>query len=164
MADAKTRTRLTGAAGVVTAAGLLALAVVGNYEGLRLYAYKDVIGTWTYCYGETKGAKPGMKFTKEECDILFIGSLTRHEAGMRKCLRNPDALPDKTYISFLSLTYNAGVGNFCKSSMARLANAGNLRGACDALLRWNKAGGRVISGLVKRRNTERKLCLEGVNL
>jgi lysozyme len=149
-------------AGAVTALGLLAIAVVGNYEGLRLKAYKDVIGVWTACYGETKGIKPGMRFTKEQCDIIFIESLQRHEAVMRSCLNNPDGLPEKTYVAFLSLTYNIGGGGFCRSSVARAANGMRLKEACNNLLKFNKAGGRVIKGLVTRRNQERKLCLQGV--
>lgn len=159
----KGKSRLTGAAaGAVTAAGLLAIAVVGNYEGLRLYAYQDVVGVWTACYGSTKGIHKGMRFTKDQCDILFIEDLTRHEAGMRACLRNPDKLSDKTYVSMLSITYNIGVGGFCRSSMARHINAGNLVAACHDLLKYNKAGGRVVSGLVTRRRAEMKLCLEGL--
>lgn len=156
-----TKSRLA-IAGAATAAGILAIAVVGEHEGLRLYAYRDVIGVWTACYGETKGIRPGMKFTKEQCDVMFLESLQRHERGMRACLNAPDSLPEKTYVSFVSFTYNVGIGGFCKSSVARMANALQLRAACDALLRWNKAGGRVIKGLVKRRDKERRLCLQGV--
>lgn len=154
--------RLKTAAGAITALGMLAAGFVGNWEGLRLYAYKDVIGVWTACYGETKGIKPGMKFTKEQCDIMFIGSLAEHEAGMRRCLKAPDAIPEKTYVAFVSATYNIGVAGFCGSSMARKANAGDLRGACNSLSLWNKAGGRVVKGLVNRRAAEKKLCLEGL--
>lgn len=156
-------TRLTGAAGAVTALGLLAIAFIGNYEGLRLYAYKDVIGVWTACYGETKGIHKGMRFTKEQCDVMFISGLARHEKGMRSCLNDPDGLPEKTYVSFLSLTYNIGVGGFCRSSVAREANNLHLVKACNNILKFNKAGGRVVSGLVTRRKAERKLCLDGVN-
>lgn len=161
MPSDKTKTRLTGAAGV-TALGILAVAVVGNYEGLRLYAYQDVIGVWTACYGETKGIHKGMKFTKDQCDIMFIEGLTRHEKIMRSCLNDPDGIPEKTYVAFLSLTYNIGGGGFCKSSVARDANNLNLKKACDDLLKYVKAGGRTLQGLVTRRRTERKLCLEGV--
>ena len=161
MADTKTKTRL-GVAGAITAAGALAIAVVGNYEGLRLYAYKDVVGVWTACYGETKGIRGGMKFTKEQCDVMFIGGLARHEAGMRKCLTFPDMLPVKTYVAFLSLTYNIGTGGFCTSSIARDANAGRLATACNNLMRFVKAKGRTLKGLVTRRTQERKLCLDGV--
>lgn len=158
------RIKGTGAAaGVATALGLICIAFVGNWEGLRLYAYKDVVGVWTACYGETKGIKGGMKFTKEQCDIMFIEGLARHEAGMRKCLTFPDQLPDKTYVAFVSFTYNVGTGGFCKSSVRREANAGNLKAACNALMKWTKAKGRVLKGLVNRRTQEKKLCLQGVN-
>jgi lysozyme len=156
-------TRLITATGAATAVGMLAILVVGDFEGLRLHSYRDVIGVWTACYGETKGIRPGMKFTKEKCDSMFLNDgLMRHERGMRGCLNDPDGLPEKTYVAFLSLTYNIGVGAFCKSSVARAANNLDLISACNALLKWNKAGGRVVKGLVTRRQKERKLCLEGL--
>lgn len=148
---------------IITALGLTAVAVVGNYEGIRLKAYKDVVGVWTACYGETKGIKPGMKFTKKECDIMFIEGLARHETGMRKCLKRPDDLSDKTYVAALSLTYNIGIGGFCHSRVARNFNANRPHAACDAFLSWNKGGGRVIKALVTRRNQERKLCIDGLD-
>lgn len=157
------KTRLaTGIAGLLTGAGALAVATIGQFEGLRLVAYQDVVGVWTACYGETKNIRPGMKFTREQCDVMFIDRLQEFETGMRRCLAAPDALPDKTYVSFLSVTYNIGVGGWCGSSMVRRANAGNLTGACDALLMWNKAGGKVLKGLTNRRQAERRLCLEGI--
>lgn len=160
----KRRSRLVaGSAGAVTGAGMLAIVIVGGWEGLRLHAYQDVVGVWTACYGETKDIKPGMKFTKDQCNVMLIGSLTEHEAGMRRCLAAPDSLPEKTYVAFVSATYNIGVGAFCGSSMARRANVGDLRGACEALMLWTKAGGRVVQGLVNRRTAERKLCLEGLS-
>lgn len=157
------KTRLaTGIAGLLTGAGALAVATIGQFEGLRLVAYQDVVGVYTACYGETKGIKPGMRFTREQCDVMFIERLQEFETGMRRCLDAPDALPDKTYVSFLSVTYNIGVGGWCGSSMVRRVNAGNLTGACDALLMWNKAGGKVVKGLTNRRQAERRLCLEGI--
>src|SRR4029079_13813965 len=66
---------------VVTAVGLLAVTTIGAYEGLRLNSYRDVIGVWTYCYGETKGAHAGMKFTKAQCDVLFVERLGEFETG-----------------------------------------------------------------------------------
>lgn len=146
----------------VTAAGAAAIALVGAWEGLRLTSYRDVIGVWTVCYGETRGVKPGMRFTKQQCGDMLIDGLEDFEAGMRACLRNPDVIPDKTYVAFLSLSYNIGTGAFCKSSVARKANAGDLRGACDALMLYTRAGGREIKGLVNRRVDERRLCIEGL--
>lgn len=146
----------------LTAAGGLAIALVGGWEGLKLSSYRDVIGVWTACYGETRGIKPGMRFTKAQCDTMLIDGLEDFEAGMRACLTRPDAIPEKPYVAFLSLAYNVGTGTFCQSSVAKKANAGDLRGACDALMLYVNAGGRRIQGLVNRRTAERKLCLEGV--
>lgn len=81
---------------------------------------------------------------------------------MRKCLSNPDAIPDKPYVAFLSLSYNIGTAGFCRSSLPRYINAGDIRTACNLLPAFNRAGGRVVQGLVNRRRAEQKLCLEGL--
>ena len=138
------------------------VTLVGGFEGLRTVAYRDPIGIPTICFGETKGVRMGQTATVEECRGMLTESLVEHERGMASCLRNPDTIPDKTYGAFLSFTYNVGTGAFCKSTLAKLANAGNLRGACDQLLRWTRAGGIVLPGLKKRRAAERELCLEGL--
>lgn len=156
------KSRLVGAAGAVTALGMLAVATVGQFEGLRFVAYQDVIGVWTACYGETKGIRPGMKFTREQCDVMFIGSLAEHEEGMRACLAAPDALPMQVYVADLSLAYNIGVAGFCRSSIAAYQNAGRLRESCERFLLFVRAGGKVVKGLVARREAERRLCIEGL--
>lgn len=144
------------------AAMAAAVALIGGYEGLRLNSYQDVIGVWTACCGETRGIKPGMKFTKAECDAQFAKGLVEFEIGMRACLKQPDDIPIKPYVAFLSLSYNVGLGAFCKSSVARLANAGDIRGACNRIPAFNRAGGRVIKGLVSRRGDEQRYCLQGL--
>ena len=140
----------------------LAVALVGGFEGLRTSAYLDPVGIPTICFGETKNVRLGMKMTRAECGDLLVASLKRHEYGMRQCLRRPDDLSDKTYAAFLSFTYNVGVGAFCRSTLARKANAGDLRGACNELPKWVRAGGIKLRGLVNRRADERRLCLEGL--
>lgn len=136
------------------------VTLVGGFEGLRQNAYRDPIGIPTICYGETKGVKLGQTATKAECDTMLMESLAEHEAGMNRCLRTE--IPIKTRIAFVSFTYNVGVGNFCKSTLARKANAGDLIGACNELPRWNKAGGITFPGLTRRREAERKICLEAM--
>lgn len=142
----------------------MAVALVGAWEGLRTVAYPDRLagGIPTVCFGETRGVKLGDRYTVEECKAMLGDGLADFEAGMRKCLRSPDSVPDKPYVAFLSLSYNIGTGAFCRSSIARRANQGDLRGACNAIPLYNRAGGRVVKGLVNRREAERKLCLEGV--
>jgi len=138
------------------------VALVSGFEGLRTYAYRDPVGIPTICFGETRGVKMGDHHTPAECKDMLISRLAEFETGMRKCLALPDTIPDNAYAAFLSFTYNAGAGNFCSSSMASRANAGNLRGACDALLMWDKARGIRLPGLTKRRQEERALCLRGL--
>ncbi len=150
------KTRLVGGIGAA------AIALVGAWEGLRLTAYRDVVGVPTVCYGETLGVKLGDKHTKAECDAMLLASLQRHEAGMRKCLKRPDAIPAKSYVAFVSLTYNIGVGGFCRSTARKRLDAGDVRGACNVAKWFNKAGGRTIGGLVNRRAAEHSLCLEGL--
>ncbi len=154
------KTRLTGSA------ALLAVTFVGGWEGLRLTAYLDEIASParpTVCYGETLDVKMGDQHTKAECDAMLLASLRKHEAGMRACLTSPDAIPDRSYVAFVSLTYNIGVGAFCNSTAAKRLNAGDLKGACEAGTWYTKAGGRTITGLVNRRSAEHELCLEGAN-
>jgi len=153
----------TGSSRLKKSAAVMAVAVamVGGYEGLKLVAYRDIVGVPTVCFGETRGVQMGDRYTLEECQVMLGSALVEFETGMRKCLTSPDAIPDKPYVTFLSLSYNIGTGAFCKSTVARKANAGDIVGACNAIPMWNKAGGRVVQGLVNRRAEEQRICLEG---
>lgn len=143
-------------------AGLLAISLIGGFEGYSAVAYKDVIGVWTACQGLTKGIKPGMKFTKAECDAKFIVAIEEHENGMRACLKNPDDIPIKPYIAYVSLAYNVGPGAICNGNMKTLINQGKYKEACNYLVNFNKAGGRIWKGLVNRREKEKQFCLSGL--
>lgn len=147
----------------LTVVGSLAVGIVGGFEGLRTKAYIPIPGDVpTICFGETRGVKMGDVATVSQCKAMLGNALVEFEGNMRRCLAAPDSVPDKPYVAFLSLSYNIGSRAFCGSSVARRANLGDIRGACDAILAWNKAGGRVVAGLETRRNAERKLCLEGL--
>lgn len=142
-------------------AGWLALAIacVGAYEGYSAVAYPDIIGVPTICYGETKGVKLGDMASREQCDEKLSARLMEFNAGVDSCVRVP--LPDARRVAFVSLAYNVGVQTFCRSTTVRKINAGDVRGACDAMLLFNRAGGKVAPGLTKRRESERVLCLKG---
>lgn len=150
------------AAGTSSAAASIALAVafIAPWEGQELRAYRDIVGVPTICFGETRGVKMGDTATPAECQTMLAKGVAEFAEGIRPCL--PPALPDKTRAAFISAAYNVGVAGFCGSSMSRRAKAGDLRGACDALLMWNKAGGREVRGLTRRRTAERALCLAGL--
>lgn len=143
----------------------LATTVVAGAEGVRTKAYWDPPKVATICYGETRGVKITDTATLDECKAMLRASLDRFSTAIDKCL--PRDVPDKSYVAFLSAAYNIGDAAFCSSSMAKRANAGDLLGACDALLAWDKttiAGAKVrLPGLTKRRQEERALCLEGLS-
>lgn len=152
-------------AGIIVAAVVaLALPLVQLWEGRSLVAYRDIAGIPTICDGETRGVKMGDTATPAECDAMTEEAVAEFEAAIRPCL--PRSLPLEVRAAFVVTAYNIGPDAFCNSTMARRASAGDLRGACDALLMWNKArvDGRlqVVRGLTNRRTAERALCLRGL--
>jgi lysozyme len=148
------RAKKAGVAGLATT-----IAFVGGWEGLRLVAYRDVVGVPTVCYGETRGVEMGDSYTKAECDDMLSEALAGFEAGISACVEPWDNLPVKTQIALVSWAYNVGVGGACRSTAVRRFNAGDYRAGCAAVTWWNKAGGRTIPGLVNRRTAEHKLCV-----
>lgn len=156
----KTSHKLGGSAAVIT----LACVFIQPWEGLWTTAKVDTIGTGrpvTWCYGETKGgAKVGEKFTPQQCADMLKKRLPEYANEIAPCIKVP--ISDKTHAALISFSYNVGSAGFCKSSAAKKLNSGDYRGACDALMQWNRAQGRVVKGLTNRRAAERKLCLEGI--
>uniref|UniRef100_A0AAU6W350 Lysozyme n=1 Tax=Pseudomonas phage Touem01 TaxID=3138548 RepID=A0AAU6W350_9VIRU len=145
---------LKGAVGV--GAAVMLMSIVPQFEGMILRGYKDPIGIVTACAGHTKTAVLGRPYTREECNKLLDVDLVEHAKGLQQCVTVP--LNDGQKAAFVSFTYNVGVGAFCRSTMSRKLNAGDYSGACAELSRWTKAGGRVLPGLVKRRDAERAIC------
>ncbi|ACB24626.1 lysozyme [Methylobacterium radiotolerans] len=145
------------------AAAALCTGLVGGFEGLRTTAYPDPATgrePWTACFGETEGIRRGDTFTVAECKAMLARSLEKYALRMEACVTRPMA--DETYAAFLSLSYNVDSGGFCKSSVARLWNAGESRASYDAMLRFNRAAGVTMPVLTRRRTQERALCLKGI--
>lgn len=136
----------------------LAVACVGGFEGLRTVAYRDPVGIPTVCFGETRGVHMGDRHTADECRAMLGDRLQEFAAGVDRCIRVP--MSDSRRAAVVSFAYNVGTGALCKSTFARRLNAGDPH-ACDELLRWTTAKGITLPGLVRRRQAERKLCLEG---
>lgn len=149
-----TKTRVSAAALVISLAGLFSIT---SHEGFRDKAYRDPVGIPTIGYGETKDVKMGDTITQREALERLKVSANEHGKGMARCIRVP--LSQNEYDAFLSFTYNVGVGAFCKSTLVKKLNREDYAGACKELLRWDKAGGKVLPGLTKRRQDEYKLCM-----
>jgi lysozyme len=133
---------------------------VGGWEGMHLVAYRDKLagGIPTVCAGETRGVKLTDRYTLPECEAMLADGLQDFADGARRCV-DFDNMPVSRQIAVVSVSYNIGIGAFCKSTMARKFNAGDVQGACDAFLLWDKAGGIRWRGLTNRRKAERELCL-----
>ncbi len=143
---------------VGTAAASALLVLTPSFEGTRLTTYRDLGGVLTYCTGATEDAAWGKTYTPQQCKAQLDRDLARHAEGISKCV-DFSALTDGQKVAFVDAAYNIGVSAFCGSSMARKANAGDLQGSCDALMLWNKVGGKEIAGLTRRRAAEREICL-----
>lgn len=148
-----------GAAGGLAAVLALAAPVVMSWEGLRQDPYVDLVGVRTVCYGETRNVQ-NRRYSKAECDALLTKSLTDHAKPILGCI--PVTAPLEVKAAFVSFGYNVGVSAVCKSTAVKLMWRGDYRGACDQLLRWDRAGGKVVKGLTRRRQDERTLCLSGL--
>lgn len=146
--------------GLSVALVLAGAGTVSYYEGVSNKAYIDPVGIWTICYGETKGVSKGDYKTDEECLDSLAEELTEHHKKMVMYIKTP--ISEKEEAAYLSFTYNVGVGAFSKSTLLKKLNSGGRVGACNQLLRWDKAGGKKLKGLTLRRESENKLCLEGV--
>lgn len=141
--------------GVVAAA---CTAIIISFEGMRTVAYKDVVGVWTVCAGETQGVVAGDRYTLAQCKYKLTTRLEDYAIPIESCLPN---LPDGRFIAFVSLAWNIGAQRACQSTAARLMRLGKWREGCAAFMQWNKAGGIVWPGLTKRRLAERDMCLKG---
>ena len=141
-------------------AGVVALLVpvVMLYEGTVLHAYNDPIGIVTACTGHTgSDIHMGQTYTPDQCKAMLYADLVKH-ADALDCIYTP--MTDGQKAAFISFAFNVGTSKFCHSTLAKKANAGDLVGACNELSRWTLAGGKELAGLVKRRRTERQICLK----
>ena len=154
-------TATTGAAAILAATA----AFVGPWEGERTEAYLDRVASppvWTVCYGETRGVKAGDQYSSAECSAMLMTALGQYRDQLTRCVPTLPMQPEGVQVALTSWTYNVGAGAACVSTLAKKANAGDWRGACNELPRWNKAGGQVVRGLTNRRAAEQKICLEAV--
>ena len=101
----------------------------------------------------------GQTFTRQQCEDMLFSDLEKHAAAL-DCVKRP--LTDGQKAAFLSFAFNVGNGAFCKSTLVRKANAGDMPGACAELSHWVYAGGKQLPGLVKRRTAEREMCEKGL--
>lgn len=129
------------------------IKLIKTFEGCRLEAYKCPAGVWTIGYGHTSNVVEGMKITQEIADDFLRADLIRFE----KYVNQYDGVYHFTQNQFdalVSFTYNCGAGNLKKLVAGGMRTVEEIS---EALLRYNKGGGKVLPGLVKRRKAEKEL-------
>lgn len=134
------------------------LVAIASHEGFRDKAYIPVPGDVpTIGFGTTDGVKMGDKITVERALVRLLADASKFEKAVKRCA--PVPMYQREFDAFVSLTYNIGEGAFCSSTLVRRLNAGDYAGACREILRWDKAGGRQLPGLTKRREAEYRQCM-----
>lgn len=134
------------------------LALIKQAEGLRLEAYRCPAGVLTIGYGCTTNVHTGMVITPGEAERRLHEDLALFENGVTNCLAGQPTSSDQ-FSAMVSLSYNIGLGNFATSTVLKRHKLGQYAGAANAFLLWNRAGSRVLPGLVTRRQDERSLYL-----
>jgi len=147
---ARTQIAALGASAVL----MVGLAMEEDFVGR---AYQDIVGIWTIGFGTTENVKPGDTITPVQALHRKLADVQKFEGALKQCVKVE--LHQHEYDAFLSLAYNIGPSAFCKSTLVRKLNAGDYAGACTEILRWNKAGGRVVKGLANRREREFNQCM-----
>lgn len=130
------------------------LKLIKSFERCRLSAYKCPAGKWTIGYGHTRNVKPGDKITLEQADAYFRSDLKTSEKTVREKCEHLH-LNSNEFSALVSFTFNCGSGNLSKLIAKRTKPV-----IAEKILLYNKAGGKVLAGLVGRRQAERALFIK----
>lgn len=131
------------------------LDLIKRFEGLRLTSYLCPAKVWTVGYGSTgPHVKAGMTITEDEAEALLRKDVARFERGVSALVGDTT---QGRFDALVSFAFNIGLGALQSSTLMKMHKAGNYDAAAAQFARWNKAGGRVLAGLSKRRAAEAEL-------
>ena len=128
------------------------LALIKKFEGCELKAYQCSAGVWTIGYGHTKDVVEDMEITQEQAEQMLVDELHEYESYINKYVTV--ALSQNQFDALVSWVYNLGPANLSASTMLKVLNSGEYEDVPAQMKRWNKAGGKVLDGLVRRREAE----------
>ena len=128
------------------------LALIKKFEGCELEAYQCSAGVWTIGYGHTKDIEEGMTITKEQAEEMLVDELHEYESYVNEYVTVE--LEQNQFDALVSWVYNLGPNNLKASTMLKVLNSGDFSGVPAQIKRWNKAGGKVLEGLIRRREAE----------
>lgn len=129
--------------------------LIKHFEGCETVAYKCPAGVWTIGYGHIKGVQEGQVITETEAHEMLVEELTEYENYINNAVTV--SLNQNQFDAMVSWVYNLGSGNLNSSTLLKVLNSGDYAGVPEQIMRWNKAGGKVLAGLTKRRQAEANL-------
>ena len=135
------------------------IELIKVFEGLELEAYKCAAGVWTIGYGHIKGVHEGMNITEDTANKMLMEELVEYENYIDQAVTVP--LAQCQYDAMVSWVYNLGNGNLTSSTLLKVLNSGDYDGVPAQMMRWNKAGGKVLEGLTRRRQAEADMFSNG---
>ncbi len=131
------------------------ISLIKKFEGCELTAYQCSAGVWTIGYGHTKGIEEGMEISQEEAEQMLVDELHEYENYINKYVTAP--LSQNQFDAMVSWVYNLGPANLKASTLLKVLNAEDYEGVPAQIKRWNKAGGEILDGLIRRREAEARL-------
>ena len=134
------------------------LSLIKKFEGLELTAYQCSAGVWTIGYGHTKGVQEGDEWSESHANDMLEIELEEYESYINDCVEV--SLSQNQFDALVSWVYNLGPANLKSSTMLKVLNLGDFPKVPEQIKRWNKAGGKVLQGLIRRREAE-ALLFEG---
>ena len=135
--------------------GTKGLEMIKHFEGLELNAYQCAAGVWTIGYGHTKDVQQGMVISEDTANEMLVEELNEYENYINTLVTVE--LNQNQFDAMVSWVYNLGGGNLKASTLLKVLNAGDYAGVPAQMMRWNKAGGKVLEGLTRRRQAEADL-------
>jgi|TARA_Y100000114_G_scaffold128438_1_gene125491 lysozyme len=138
--------------------GQKGIDLIKHFEGCELNAYKCPAGVWTIGYGHIKGVSEGMSITQEQAEQMLLDELKEYENYINELVTVN--LSQNQFDALVSWVYNLGPANLQSSTLLKVLNSGDYSGVPAQIERWNKAGGKVLEGLIRRREAESALFCE----
>jgi lysozyme len=128
------------------------IALIKKFEGCETTAYQDSVGVWTIGYGHTKNVCQGDCITQGEADRMLDEEIAEYEGYINDMVKVD--LEQNQFDALVAWVYNLGPTNLSQSSLLRELNNGNIAKVPSEMKRWNKAGGKTLQGLIRRREAE----------
>lgn len=146
------------AAGIIAVICAICTPIIAYYEGYVPRTYRDSVNVPTACFGHTGDVLANYEYTRAECDKLLAGDVLEALHGIDVCIDKE--LKPNEWAALTSLAFNVGTGAVCRSTIVRMIKEGKPPAIwCEQFDRWIYAGGKVLTGLIKRRASEKMLCL-----